>query len=337
KDDAVVEGDETIVVSGSATGFAVADATITLGDDDTAALSISGPTGNVAEGNNATYTVTLSKAIAKQVRVAWSASAGTASSSDYSPASGSVTFGAGSSAGSSETFTVAVADDDLSETAETFSVALGTVSGDLSSRVSVKSGAGSVTTTIAESDPITVSLSGPSTVDEGDTTGNYTVSLSPSGVTPTDDLTVNYATADGSATAGDDYTAASGTLTFTSSDAADKTVTVATIEDSLDEAGETFTFAISNPEGGGGPAPSLSSTAKSVTTTIGDDDGTPSSITLSVSPDSVGEGDSATDVTVTATLDGDSTLTSATTVTISLGGTAGMMVDSAPSLLRGGF
>ena len=56
--------------------------------------------------------------------------------------------------------------------------------------MSVKSGAGSVTTTIGESDPITVSVSGPSTVTEGDTTTNYTVSLSPSGVVPTADLTV---------------------------------------------------------------------------------------------------------------------------------------------------
>ena len=129
--------------------------------------------------------------------MAWSATAGTAVAADFSPASGSVTFAAGSAAGSSETFTVSAVDDDLSETSETFSVALGAVSGDLSDRVSVKSGAGSVTTTIAESDPITVSLSGPSTVTEGDTTSNYTVSLSPSGVTPTADLTVSYATSDG--------------------------------------------------------------------------------------------------------------------------------------------
>ena len=216
-----------------------------------------------------------------------------------------------------------MADDALSETSETFTVALGTVGGDLASRVSVKSGSGSFVTTIAESDPITVSLSGPSSVTEGDKTSNYTVSLSPSGVIPTADVTVNYATSDGTATAGDDYTAASGTLTFTAADTADKTVTVSTVEDALDEPNETFTFSISNPQGGGGPAPSLSSTARSVTTTISDDDATPSDITLSVDPSSVGESDAATDITVTATLVGDSTLTSDTTVTISLGGTAG--------------
>ena len=59
-----------------------------------------------------------------------------------------------------------------------------------------------------------------------------------------------------------------------------------------------------------------------MTTTITDDDGTPSAIELSVDPDSIGEADGQTDVTVTATLVGASTLTTATTVSLSLSGTA---------------
>ena len=143
--------------------------------------------------------------------------------------------------------------------------------------MSVKSGAGSVTTTIAESDPITVSLSGPSTVTEGDTTTDYTVSLSPSGVTPTADLTVSYATSDGTAAAGDDYTAKSGTLTFTSSDTADKTVTVATVEDTLDEPGRDVHLRYLESAGWWGSCCVAElATARSVTTTISDDDDTPS-------------------------------------------------------------
>ena len=95
-------------------------------------------------------------------------------------------------------------DDDLSETTETFTVTLGAITSTLSSQlslksgatsdqISLKSGATSDTATIAESDPITISISGPTSVDEGDATENYTVSLSPSGVTPTSDLTVSYA------------------------------------------------------------------------------------------------------------------------------------------------
>ena len=88
---------------------------------------------------------------------------------------------------------------------------------------------------------------------EGDATSSYTVSLSPSGVKPTADLTVSYATANGTATAGKDYTAKSGTLTFTSTAAAGaQTFTVQTTQDVIDEGtGETFTVTISSPSGGG--------------------------------------------------------------------------------------
>ena len=52
-----------------------------------------------------------------------------------------------------------------------------------------------------------------------------------------------------------------------------------------------------------------------MTTTIADDDDAPSGITLSASPNTLGEDDAATSITVTATLNG-STLPSDTLVTI---------------------
>ncbi len=329
-DDQVVEGDETITIPGSTTtavGLSVASASVTLTDDDktttetpddkdSAVLSISGPASAVAEGSDASFTVTLSAAIAAQVEVAWSApkAADAAVGSDLSATSGTVTFAAGSAAGATQTITITATDDNLSETSEGFTVTLGTITSTLS-EVSLKSGASSATATISESDPITINITGPSSVDEGDATGNYTVSLSPSGVTPTADLTVSYGTANGTATAGTDYTAKSGTLTFTSTAAGSQTFSVQTTEDVVDEGtGETFTVSISSPSGGGGPAPSLA-TSVTVTTTITDDDDAPSGITLSAVPSSLGEDDGETSVTVTATLNG-STLPSPTTVTI---------------------
>ena len=92
---------------------------------------------------------------------------------------------------------------------------------------------------------------------EGDS-ADYTVRLTPMGVTPTADLTVDYATANGTATAGSDYTAESGTLTFTNASAGDQSFTVQTLQDTLDDDNETFTVTISNPNGGGGPAPAVS-------------------------------------------------------------------------------
>ena len=62
-------------------------------------------------------------------------------------------------------------------------------------------------------------------------------------------LTVDYATSDGTATAGSDYTAASGTLTFTAGESS-KTIGVTVLDDSHDEGEETLTLRLSNPSGG---------------------------------------------------------------------------------------
>ena len=61
-------------------------------------------------------------------------------------------------------------------------------------------------------------------------------------------VTVDYATADGTATAGEDYTAASGTLTFAAGERR-KTVSVAILDDAIDEGKETFRLRLSNADG----------------------------------------------------------------------------------------
>src|SRR5262249_3656033 len=69
-------------------------------------------------------------------------------------------------------------------------------------------------------------------------------------------VSVHYATSDGTATAGSDYTPVSGTLTFADGEAS-KTFTVAVLDDSLVEGNETVTLTLSNPTGGatlGSPA-----------------------------------------------------------------------------------
>ena len=62
-------------------------------------------------------------------------------------------------------------------------------------------------------------------------------------------VTVDYATDDGTASAGSDYEAASGTLTFAPGETA-KTVPVAVLNDAHDEGEETFTLTLSNAQGG---------------------------------------------------------------------------------------
>ena len=62
-------------------------------------------------------------------------------------------------------------------------------------------------------------------------------------------LTVDYATTDGSAQAGVDYTAASGTLSFGAGESS-TTIEVAVLDDSHDDNGETLTLTLSNPSSG---------------------------------------------------------------------------------------
>ena len=62
-------------------------------------------------------------------------------------------------------------------------------------------------------------------------------------------LTVDYATADGSAHAGDDYTGASGTLKFAAGERS-KTIEVGVLDDAHDEGEETLTLTLSNASSG---------------------------------------------------------------------------------------
>ena len=62
-------------------------------------------------------------------------------------------------------------------------------------------------------------------------------------------VTVDYETSDGTATAGSDYTSTSGTLSFGDGETS-KTVSVAVLDDAIDEDDETFTLTLSNASGG---------------------------------------------------------------------------------------
>jgi len=67
-----------------------------------------------------------------------------------------------------------------------------------------------------------------------------------------DAVSVDYATSNGTATAGEDYTAASGTLEWADADGDPKTFTVAIIDDNLVEGEKTVNLTLSGPTGGAG-------------------------------------------------------------------------------------
>jgi uncharacterized delta-60 repeat protein len=89
------------------------------------------------------------------------------------------------------------------------------------------------------STPITVS----------NTDASVSVQITRSGATSTS-VSVNYATTDGTAVAGTDYTATSGTLTWSPGDADAKTISIPIANNGVSSGSRTFTVALSSPTDG---------------------------------------------------------------------------------------
>ena len=189
----------------------------------------------------AEFTVSLDVVSGEAVTVDYATSDGTATAgSDYTAASGTLTIPAGDATGS---FDVAVTDDATSEGNETFTVTLGnaghaTIDGPPATGT-ITDDEGTPTLTIADAK-----------ATEG-TAVAFTVTLSP---TASGDVTVQYGTNDGTATAdathadGADYTAPASDAELTiPAGQTTGTITIATGDDTVHEADETFTVTLSSP------------------------------------------------------------------------------------------
>ena len=95
--------------------------------------------------------------------------------------------------------------------------------------------------------PAAVSVADADVQEGPDARLDFVVTLSKARFTPT---TVAYATSDGTATAGADYTETSGTLTFGPLETS-KTVSVPVLDDAHDEGSEMLTLTLSDPDPGG--------------------------------------------------------------------------------------
>jgi hypothetical protein len=203
-------------------------------DDADPAISI----GNVsaAEGNSGQkdfdFTVSLNHASAQTVTAQYATSNGTATQpSDYASASGTVTFTPGDT---SESVTVKVNGDTTNEPDEGFNVNLT----NNSPNSSIADGQGLGTIQNDDGEP-SISIGNVSAAEgnTGQQDFDFTVSLSNPSATP---VTVDFATADGTATVADnDYDANSGTVMFAAGDISES-VTVKVNGDSADEPHETF-------------------------------------------------------------------------------------------------
>jgi hypothetical protein len=194
----------------------------------------------ITEGNTGTtlavFTVTLSAASNQTVTVNYATADGTASvGSDYTTTSGTLTFAPGVT---SRTLSVAVLGDTRNEVSETFLVNLSAPT-----NASIADGQGQGT--ILNNDALPTLSINNVTVTEGNTgttSAVFTVTLSAaSGQT----VTVDYATADGTATAPGDYTEASDTLTFAPG-VTSRTLTVFVVGDTMKEKTQTFFVNLSN-------------------------------------------------------------------------------------------
>ncbi len=163
----------------------------------------------VIEGNHGTryaeVVVSLSKRSNKTVTVSYGTADGTArAGSDYAAASGKLSFAPGQT---TQTIRVAVTGDRLVEPDESFSV---TISGARNAKIAGATGL----VTIVDDEP-RITIESDVLVAEGDsgtTLFTFTVRLS---AAHDEEVTVDYATQDGTATvADDDYRAAAGTLRF---------------------------------------------------------------------------------------------------------------------------
>ena len=200
----------------------------------------------VTEGNagtlNAAFTVTLSAAFGQPVTVNYSTANGTATAgSDFQTASGTLTFAPGET---SKTITVAVLGDRTFEPNETFAV-------NLTRTTNATIGDGNGTGTIVNDDTYvtpTISIDDVAKAEgrNGTMRFTFTVTLSVPFATA---VTVNYSTANGTATAGTDYTAASGTLTFAPGETT-RTITINVKGDRKREADETLFVNLFGATGG---------------------------------------------------------------------------------------
>jgi chitinase len=278
--DTAIEGNETLKINlSSPSGATIADrvASGMIVNDD-ARITVANT--SATEGNDGTtnlaFTVKLSAAASGPVTVAYATSNGSArAGQDYIAQTGTLTFAAGET---SKIVNVRVMGDTAVEGNETVRLTLSSPTGAV-----IKDGFAIGTIVNDDSTALpSLSISDASSAEgsaaaPGHTT--FTVSLSSAAAGP---VTVHFATADGTAVAGGDYVAQSGTLTFAAGET-QKTIQVATIGDAVSEASEGFSLVLSSASGG-----TIADTTG--IGTIVNDDGAPALPSLGISDATVIEG-----------------------------------------------
>ena len=298
KGDALDEANETFTVDLSAPSNAIMSDNQGLARSWTTTRCPASRSGDVtvSEGNagtqDAAFTVSLSAPSGRAVSVTYTTAGGSAAEpDDYAATSGTLTFAAGET---SKDINVPVVGELSVELTETFTLNL---SAPVNATISDGVGVGTINDNDTDP-PVSVDDVSVTEGDAGVSQATFTVSLAGSSFKT---VTVDYATLDDSAVEPGDYTAKSGTLTFTPGQTT-KTVVVDVAGDTLDEDDEAFEVSLSNPVNttlADGPGIG----------TIEDNDAAPS---LSIDNVVVGEGDSGSapaDFTVSLSSESGKTVT----------------------------
>jgi Ca2+-binding RTX toxin-like protein len=304
-----------------------ATATGTIFNDDLPTISVAVSDNNAGEtltgetANIGTFTFTRTGLSTAAKTVLFTMSGTATNGSDYT-IPGSVTFAAGSS---TATVDLTAIDDNIFETAtpETATLTLiddsfdgylifGTRTYDRPATYLINTVNNQATVNIADNDNRPTLSIGNVSLNEGNsgvTNAGFTLTLS----NPTvETVTVDYSTANATATAGSDYTATSGTATF----APGQTSQIANIPilgDTIAESNETFTLNLSNPTNTSGIT-----TAVGTGTIVNDDSGAVTNTIEITNTTNGAEGGSNGRFTLTRT----GTITGALTVDYVLSGTA---------------
>ncbi|ACB54626.1 hypothetical protein cce_5280 (plasmid) [Crocosphaera subtropica ATCC 51142] len=280
-----LQGNGTLPVLVSGTG--------TINNDDSANISIDNVT--QSEGNNGTtpftFTVTLNNEVDTGLSVDFATANGSATvaNNDYQATNGTLNFTG--NAGETQTITVDVVGDTTVEPDETFVVNLNNLQANGRNIIlSDSQGIG----TIENDDGANLSITNVNLVEGDNGTQQFVFSVTLSN-TISGGATVDFTTADNTATTTDnDYTATSGTLTFSGNAGEVETITVDVIGDTEVELNETFLVNLSNASSG---------------VTIADGQGTGTIVnddaaSLSISDVTLSEGNNGTQLyTFTVTLD----------------------------------
>ncbi len=206
--------------------------------------------GDITEGGNATFTVSANPTPSAALSVSVTVS----QSGDYGATTGAQTVSIPTSG--SYTLTVATSDDSADEADGSVTATLNTGPG-----YTVSSSGGAATVAVSDDDVPEISIAAGSGVTEG-SNASFTISASP---TPHAALSVNV-----SVSQSGDYGATTGVQTVSIPTSGSYTLTVATSDDSADEADGLVTATVN-----GGTGYTVSSSSGSATVAVSDDDDPP--------------------------------------------------------------